>query len=478
MLCLAVVKKSFKTEFSGRRRTVTRKSGFNVNHKFNGTRLKFDKGYGLELKKNQTLKISFEIENNQNNWICYGLYFNSSKPIEVEVKNNNFSKKTLDYYGPNCWSKIGSIWQSDQSHLIEVIFKTESNNTIYFYDYDCGLVNYKYLNVNHELWLKRSEDLEIRKQIFNRICSNLHTFSPEINFISTKGKITFNKKLDNKLSQPISLKNCNRCNRYLPVNLENNERKQLAYSNHCGESKDQCTHSSFGMIEETDTGKIRQLKYGFQLECRVCKKFEVNTALNPLRTSSQLKEDGQRRRNFELLLTHLYKISPSLSYRHKTGKELTDDIFKKFEGKCFKCKTILSLTNKKNKMHLDHTRPLAYLWQVDGTATALCGNCNSQKSAKFPKDFYTSNEIKKLSKITGLTEDELNNPSPNEKALEKLIESENWFFKEFLTKQELIKQKDGKNSAELICVALDKVVQISKRKNTFSFHQKYQKYFY
>ena len=135
-----MVKKSFKTEFSGRRRTVTRKSGFNVNHKFNGTRLKFDKGYGLELKKNQTLTISFEIENNHNNWICYGLYFNSSKPIEVEVKNNDFSKKTLNYYGPNCWSKIGSIWQSDQSHLIEVIFKTESNNTIYFYDYDLLLL--------------------------------------------------------------------------------------------------------------------------------------------------------------------------------------------------------------------------------------------------------------------------------------------------------------------------------------------------
>ena len=39
-----VVKKSFKTEFSGRRRTVTRKSGFNVNYQFHGTKLKFDKG--------------------------------------------------------------------------------------------------------------------------------------------------------------------------------------------------------------------------------------------------------------------------------------------------------------------------------------------------------------------------------------------------------------------------------------------------
>lgn len=473
-----MVKKSFKTEFSGRRRSVTRKSGFNVNYQFHGTKLKFDKGYGVEIKKKQSLNIKFEIENNQNNWICYGLYFNPSKPIEIEVNNKDFSKKTLNYYGPDCWSKIGSIWQSNQNHIIEVTLKTDEDNIVYFFDYNCGLVDYKYLNIDNELWLKRSENLETRKQIFNRICSNLHTFSPEINFISKKGKITFDKKINNNLSRNISLKNCNRCNRFLPVNLQLNERKQLAYSNHCGEAKEQCTHSSFGIIEEEATGKTRQLRYGFQLECRVCKKFEVNTALNPLRTSSQLKEDGQRRRHFELLLTHLYNASPSLSYRHKTGKELTDEIFKKFNGKCFKCKTTLSLTNKKNKMRLDHTRPLAFLWQLDETATSLCGNCNSQKSAKTPKDFYTQEEIKKLSKITGLSVKELNDPKPNEKALEKLIESKKWFFEEFLKKKDLFKQKDGKNSAELICVALDKVVQASSKKNTYSFHEKFKENFY
>ena len=129
-------------------------------------------------------------------------------------------------------------------------------------------------------------------------------------------------------------------------------------------------------------------------------------------------------------------------------------------------------------MRLDHTRPLAFLWPLDETATSLCSNCNSQKSAKFPKDFYTLIEIKELSKITGLSENELNDPKPNEKALVKLIGSEKWFFKKFLTKKELFKQKDGKNSAELICVALDKVVQASNLKNTFSFHKKYKENFY
>ena len=165
-----MVKKSFKTEFSGRRRTVTRKSGFNVNYQFHGTKLKFDKGYGVKIKKKQSLNIKFEIENNQNNWICYGLYFNPSKPIEIEVNNKDFSKKTLNYYGPDCWSKIGSIWQSNQNHIIEVTLKTDEDNVVYFFDYNCGLVNFKYLNIDNELWLKRSENLETRKQIFNRIC--------------------------------------------------------------------------------------------------------------------------------------------------------------------------------------------------------------------------------------------------------------------------------------------------------------------
>jgi len=473
-----MVKKSFKTEFSGRRRLVTRKSGFRVNKKFHGTKLKFDKGYGVDLNKNEVLEVTFKINNKIDNWICYGLYFNPSKPVEVKIFNDNNLKKTLTNYGIKCWSKIGSIYQSAKDNIIKLTFKTEEKNTIYFFDYDCGIVEYKYLNINNELWTKRAEDFKLRTEIFNRICSNLYTFSPEINFIKNKGEVLFNRKINKNKKISVSLKNCNRCNRFLPINLDLKERKQLAFSNHCGESKDQCTHSSFGIIEEKDTGKIYQLKYGFQLECRVCKKFEVNTALNPLRTSSQLKEDGQRRRHFELLLTNLYNMSPSLSYRHKNGKELTDDIFKKFNGKCFKCKTILSLTNKKNKMHLDHTRPLAYLWQVDGTATSLCKNCNSQKSAKFPKDFYTTDEINKLAKITGLSINELNDPKPNEKALENLIESEEWFFKEFLIKNELFKQKDGKNSAELICAALDKVVQISKRKNVYSFHKQFRKFYY
>ena len=62
-----------------------------------------------------------------------------------------------------------------------------------------------------------------------------------------------------------------------------------------------------------------------------CKKYEVNAAHNPQRTSAQMKEDGTRRRAIELLLTELYEHSSQMDYRHNVGSELTNDIWEKFK---------------------------------------------------------------------------------------------------------------------------------------------------
>ena len=78
--------------------------------------------------------------------------------------------------------------------------------------------------------------------------------------------------------------------------------------------------------------EIKKLEFGFQLECRFCKSFFVNRPLNPKRTSSQMKEDGQRRRAFEFLIAELQNKSSHQSFRIDTGKELTEYIFKKFNS--------------------------------------------------------------------------------------------------------------------------------------------------
>jgi 5-methylcytosine-specific restriction endonuclease McrA len=209
------------------------------------------------------------------------------------------------------------------------------------------------------------------------------------------------------------------------------------------------------------------LHFGYQLECRFCKKFFVNRPLNKKRSTAQMKEDGQRRRNFELLITELHQKSAQLSYRHKTGRELTNDIWDKFEHKCFKCGTLLPSSNL---MHLDHTRPLALLWPLDETATALCSTCNGAKRDKPPSEFYSNSEMEKLSKYTGLSIAELKSQEPNRNVILELLNKLDWFYNEFLNKPELLKEKEGKVTAELIVKALDKVLSRSKvDKYEFSF---------
>ena len=196
-----------------------------------------------------------------------------------------------------------------------------------------------------------------------------------------------------------------------------------------------------------------RLEYGFQLECRYCKKFEVNAAHNPKRTAAQMKEDAARRRAFELLIEAMMGGAEQLAYRLRTGRELTEDVLERFGHRCFKCSK-----NLQGGWHLDHTRPLALLWPLDETATALCGDCNSQKRDRPPSQFYTPAEIKRLAAIVGLDEEVLRNPAPNTVILSELLKRLPWFFDEFLTTDDMTKERDGKTAGELLVKALDKVL--------------------
>jgi hypothetical protein len=195
------------------------------------------------------------------------------------------------------------------------------------------------------------------------------------------------------------------------------------------------------------------LEYGFQLECRYCKKFEVNAAHNPKRTAAQMKEDGARRRAFELLIEAMMGGSEQLAYRIRTGRELSDEVFERFGHRCFKCSRPLE-----DGWHLDHTRPLALLWPLDDTATALCGDCNSAKRDRPPIEFYTTDEIRRLGAIVGFSEDDLRNPAPNVAILKQLLDRREWFFDEFLTTDDMTMERDGKTAGELLVKALDKVL--------------------
>jgi hypothetical protein len=445
-----------KTIYSGRRRNATRKSGFKSHSSATGGKYYFEKTQKHYLPAGRKVEITFAFPKCETNYFYgFGVFY------KVEGDHKTFHdfdvKGSIVFHENNypSWSKFGSIWKSDESPKnIQFSIEAISDCYISIYGPTCGTVWHEFFETSRKAVLK-----------------NIAIFSPEGLFIVDKGDVSL-KLSDSKAAgeDQIALKECNRCARFLPVNF-NNERDTLCFSNHCI-ARSPCKHKGFGILTEKNTGESLQLLYGFQLECRFCKKFAVNAALNIQRTADQMKEDGQRRRHFELLLAELNSFSPQMYFRHKTGQELTEYIWEKFDKKCFKCNRIL---NSSREMNLDHTRPLALLWQLDETATCLCKTCNSQKRDRFPKDFYDTEQLKSLSEITGIPYDSLLNPQPNIDALNSILSNLDWLYGVFLSRKKLTVERDGKITAELVCKALDRVLSFTDRKYDFSFIEEYHK---
>jgi hypothetical protein len=371
----------------------------------------------------------------------FGGWVSSTAELVIELDSGP-SKWTCVTPHDGAWGKFGSQWISEQSGAVTVTVSISSkfDSEVALYDLDAGRVSH--LGIDGA----RPE-----------LLGNMWTFAPEANFIpQSDGEVSLPTDIS-FTGDPIDLflKSCNRCGRFLPINTQPNERLTLSFSNHCV-SRAPCRHSSFGRIQDADRpGFIVELDYGFQLECRFCKKFFVNAPLNPQRTAGQMKEDGARRRGFELLLEHLNQGSPQLEFKNRTGEDLANYVYRRFRGRCFKCGKEFQ---SRRSMHLDHTRPLALLWPLDEYATALCDVHNSEKRDRAPIDYYTKDELRQLARITGLTVSQLADPAPNLAAIRKLKKNLDWFFDEFLPGGELGKIREGKATAELMIRALQKAV--------------------
>lgn len=75
--------------------------------------------------------------------------------------------------------------------------------------------------------------------------------------------------------------------------------------------------------------------------------------------------------------------------------------------RCFKCGVDLSgdlSGDVPQKLgNLDHTLPVYYLWPLTtNNATLLCRDHNREKAEKWPGAFYTVQELRKLSALTGI----------------------------------------------------------------------------
>jgi hypothetical protein len=130
---------------------------------------------------------------------------------------------------------------------------------------------------------------------------------------------------------------------------------------------------------------------GRQGECRLCKGV-YNSIKNQSRITDQHRESAQKRRMYL-----------DLSGQHKIDSKV---IHERYAFKCFKCNKDLSKVKSAKERPLDHTLPIYYLFPLDtNNATLLCQEHNSEKSGKWPSEYYNNEELKRLSVITGIDYD-------------------------------------------------------------------------
>ena len=427
-----------KTEWAGRRRPPTRRAGFNATAPVQLTREGLE---GYRLRSGQQLVYRFAMPANASEqWVGFGGWFAVDAGIAATLEWDD--KHVLTSYVSQNWNKVGSLLSGSRGATEAVLtFKARSAGVVTTHSMLAGGV------LNDHLTTARPN-----------LRPNMWSCAPEANFYDPRraGAVTVTDDgLERVPGRELVLKSCNRCGRFLPVNI-GDERAALSFSNHCvAEHVRPCRHAGFGKIVDRDSDEIVLLEYGFQLECRFCKKFEVNAAHNPQRTPGQMKEDGARRRHFELLLERLYGGSPQLRYKNQTGRDLASDVFERFDRRCFKCGSVFVSARD---MQLDHTRPLALLWPLDGTATSLCVTHNSEKRDRAPGDYYTEDELVRLAAITGIGLNDLQDPRPNMDAIALLGKKLNWFHHEFLTLPALQHVREGKLAADLVVKGLRKVL--------------------
>jgi hypothetical protein len=449
-------KRAGKSEWADRRRPVTRRSGFKVHADTTGGELERSQVGGWRFTGPGSLRVRFAFPPvDPGTRLGWGLWFCASAGVEASVEGFD-ARRTLKQFVAPDWGKIGSIWSSSgDREKFDVVFAADMAGTweVALYNMSAGAVVHEFYDEVAALEPKRTK----------RLLGNMYDFAPEALFLSPE----FHARVSKPVAEgqavwvddlaEITLKSCNRCGRFLPINVPN-ERQHLSFTNHCNSKP--CTHATFGSLRDISTDEALHLTHGFQLECRFCKKWTVNTPHNSRRTASQMKEDAARRRAFEVLLTELYEGSPSLLHRKRfDGQELVDDVWERFGGSCFKCGTRLAT---QRDMHLDHTRPLALLWPLDETATCLCATDNSAKRDRPPSEFYDADELARLSRITRVPVAELDDPSPNVEAIRLLESRLDWFFDDFLQRPELQIERDGKIPADLLVKALQKAIDRSE----------------
>jgi len=460
------------------RRSVTRESGYHTCEEttggeciiLNSKRFKSKNNKEKFIFERKSIEI-YELFDSKIGMLCFGGYIyikekiNINFNIEYEIDNKKYKQEisNTSVLNEKNWNNIGFHIEIPVNNKIilnnvkieMIISSLISPFIVEFISFDIdGLNKLEFMDEKFKKSFYQKTNMCIPFLYY------LNTELPIEEYLITNQ--TFDK------GQYVVLKSCNRCGRFLPINIYN-EINTLSFSLHCKKLAP-CSHSIFRgytVINDCDLEEIKEkginiqdkkviAYYGHQLECKACKKFFVNMPLNPQRNAQQFKEDGLRRRAIEVLINKLLNRNLiHFEYEIKNKREFSEYIWNKFEKKCFKCKKTLDIS----EMNLDHTMPLAYLYRLDETATCLCSNHNSQKRDHFPINYYTEDELIELSEITGLDMEVLHSKSVNQEVLDLLIKNVVWFYDIFLMDKEYQKIRDGIRTADKINDSLKRVIK-------------------
>jgi len=469
------------THITPKRRLTRQRSGFSVDGKHTGSECAIGKTQKIQSSTSQIrlvlnqkgLKLIPQF-NQESGMVGFGLFVKSETKSKLTIKLNasNQTKECSFDLSENLWTKVGCDLVIPIDHdLVDLDVECEISIESVL-ESDRLTLNVFGANLDSVSYY---EDKESLREYFDEQTA---LYIPEIYYLEHDQTFNVDANLINNEStlsdgEPIVIKSCNRCGRYLPIDVTN-ERNSLSFSNHCVK-RSPCQHNAFSQykienIEDSkellnsdilrnrivENSKIRT-EFGFQLECRVCKKFVVNAPLNPMRNAAQHREDSLRRMAIEdLLLKLLDKQWIFKLFRMKNHVEFDDFIWNKFDSKCFCCGKHLDSTKE---MALDHTMPLVYFWPLDETATCLCKTCNSKKHDYFPFEFYSETQLIDLSNKSGIAKELLLTKSKviNITAINELKKRVVWFFDDFLSQTDYQKVREEKLTADLIYASIKRV---------------------
>ena len=332
------------------------------------------------------LSISYKLNENAGIITGFGGYFAASTDIQVSFivkdgENNEILERSKVVESHRYWTRIGHAWINEKrlaSLILSILWDGQAELIIW------GLTSNRVLLP--ERIVSFMENISESIQILNKA-----HLSPESYFFMHESPIGHGSIINssNLTYREMKRKNvgkkCSQCQRLLPIDPRLSNLRATS-------ERPRRAPQSMVLAFHGHSAK----RTGYQNECRVCKKFEINEHFNPLRTADQLHESSTLTRERKLFLRENQAIK---DFKERISKQgLRQFVWERFNKQCFKCKSNVDL----NGFELDHTRPLAYLWPLDQYATCLCSICNNMKKDSFPIEFYTEDELKQLASIIGL----------------------------------------------------------------------------